>query len=140
MTDSTDCLFCRIIAGTIPSTKVFEDERTYAFMDIAPATEGHLLVVPKTHSADLREIAPTDLTAVAVTGQRLATHAVEVLGADGVNLLNSCGSAAWQTVFHFHLHVIPRYAGRDGMRLPWDEGKPGDPDAIRAIGERLALA
>lgn len=138
---SDDCLFCTIIAGDIPSTMVAEDEATYAFMDINPGTEGHLLVIPKRHSRDLLEIPADDLAAVAVAGQRIAKAAVTELGADGVNLINSCGAQAWQTVFHFHLHVIPRYAdqAKDGMRLPW-EPAPGDLDRIGAIGARLAAA
>lgn len=134
----SDCVFCGIVAGAIPSTRVFEDERTYAFMDLAPASEGHLLVVPKAHTKNLLEIPAEDLAAVAATGQRLARHVIETLDADGVNLINSCGEAAWQTVFHFHLHVIPRYAGRDDLTLPWVP-TPGDPEAIKATGERLAL-
>lgn len=132
-----DCIFCAIVAGDIPSTKVYEDELTYAFMDIAPASEGHLVVVPKQHSKDLLEISPADLAAVAHTGQRMAQRITDVLGADGVNLLNNRGEAAWQTVFHFHLHVIPRYAGRDKLQLPWIPA-PGDMDAIAEIGARLA--
>ncbi|MCZ4494129.1 MAG: hypothetical protein JWP53_3060 [Conexibacter sp.] len=130
-----DCLFCKIVAGEIPSTIVDSDERTVAFMDINPGTRGHALVVPRNHSRDLLEIDPEDLTAVAVAGQRLAGRAKEALGADGVNLLNSCGEVAWQTVFHFHLHVIPRYAD-DTVRLPWIPA-PGDLDDIQAAGEQL---
>jgi histidine triad (HIT) family protein len=135
-----DCLFCSIIAGDIPSTKVYEDELTYAFMDISPASDGHLIVVPKRHSKDILEIAAEDLTAVALTGQRLAQRVTEVLGADGVNLLNNRGEHAWQTVFHFHLHVIPRYAdkSRDRLQLPWVP-EPGDMGAIQELGARLAL-
>ena len=105
-----DCLFCKIVAGEIPATRVDEDERTVAFMDINPATRGHLLVIPREHSRDLLEVPAADLEACARMAQKLAARVKERLGADGVNLLNSCGSAAWQTVFHFHLHVIPRYA------------------------------
>jgi histidine triad (HIT) family protein len=130
-----DCLFCKIVAGEIPSTIVDSDERTVAFMDINPGTRGHALVVPRNHSRDLLEIDPEDLAAVAVAGQRLAGRAKESLGADGVNLLNSCGEVAWQTVFHFHLHVIPRYAD-DTVRLPWIP-TPGDLDEIQAAGEQL---
>lgn len=133
---ASDCLFCKIVAGEIPATMVAQDEHTVAFMDINPANPGHMLVVPRNHAKDLLEIDPEDLAAVARQGKRLAARAVEVLGADGVNLLNSCGPLAWQTVFHFHLHVIPRYAG-DPLRLPWDP-QPGDIEAIGAIGERLA--
>ncbi len=129
------CLFCKIVAGELPSTRVDEDERTVAFLDIAPATRGHALVVPRAHARDLLEIAPEDLEACAVAAQRVARRMGERLGAAGVNLLNSCGEAAWQTVFHFHVHVIPRYAD-DPLRLPWVPG-PGDADAIAAAGAAL---
>jgi histidine triad (HIT) family protein len=104
-------------------------------MDINPATRGHLLVVPREHARDLLEIPAEDLDACARMAQRLAARAKERLGADGINLLNSCGQAAWQTVFHFHVHVIPRYAG-DPLRLPWTPG-PGDRDEIAAAAEAL---
>ena len=135
-----DCLFCSIATGDIPSTKVYEDDLTYAFMDISPASEGHLIVVPKRHSRDILEIGAEDLHAVLDTGQKLARRVTEVLGADGVNLLNNRGEHAWQTVFHFHLHVIPRYAdkSRDRLQLPWIP-EPGDLDAIGKLGARLAL-
>ena len=135
MAADPDCLFCKIVAGEIPSTRVDEDERTVAFMDINPATPGHLLVVPREHAADLLEVPEADLEACARAAQRLARRVKERLGADGVNLLNSCGAAAWQTVFHFHVHVIPRYAD-DPLRLPWVPG-PGDPDEIAATAQRL---
>ncbi len=131
-----NCIFCKIVAGEIPSTIVDEDERTIAFMDIAPATRGHALVIPREHATDLLSIPPEDLTAVAVAAQRLASRAKERLGADGVNLLNSCGAAAWQTVFHFHVHVIPRYTG-DPLRLPWVPGA-GDPEGIAAAAQELS--
>jgi len=130
-----DCLFCKIVAGELPAEKVAEDERTVAFMDINPATRGHLLVVPRKHARDLLDIEPDELAAVAQASQRMARRAVEVLDADGVNLLNSCGAAAWQTVFHFHIHVIPRYAD-DPLRLPWVPG-PGNPDEIKAAAAQL---
>jgi histidine triad (HIT) family protein len=137
---SDPCVFCGIVAGTVPGVKVAEDATTCAFLDINPATEGHLLVVPKRHSTDLMDIAAGDLTDVTLAAQRVARVAVRELGADGVNLLNCCGAAAWQTVFHFHLHVIPRYAGRDGLTLPWRPGVPGDPAAAADLGHRLAAA
>jgi histidine triad (HIT) family protein len=135
MAADPDCLFCKIVAGEIPSARVDEDERTVAFMDINPATRGHLLVVPREHAVDLLEVPDADLEACARTAQRLARRVKERLGADGVNLLNSCGPAAWQTVFHFHVHVIPRYAG-DPLRLPWVPG-PGDADEIAATADKL---
>lgn len=134
MTDD-DCLFCRIIAGELPSERIHEDERTVAFMDINPATRGHALVVPRAHARDLLEIEHADLEACSRSAQLLARRASERLSADGVNVINSCGAAAWQTVFHFHLHVIPRYVG-DPLRLPWVPG-PGEPSEIAAAAAVL---
>ena len=133
-----DCLFCKIIAGELPAQIVDEDARTMAFMDINPATRGHALVVPRAHSEDLYELPAEDVTATALAAQRLAQRARDALGADGVNLLNSCRPAAWQTVFHFHVHVIPRYAD-DPLRLPWVPG-PGDAGEIAASAELLRSA
>jgi histidine triad (HIT) family protein len=130
-----DCIFCKIVAGELPSTRVDEDERTIAFMDIAPATRGHALVIPRAHARDLLSVEEADLRAVASASQRLAARAHERLGADGVNLLNACGAVAFQSVFHFHVHVIPRYEG-DGLRLPWVPA-PGDPAQIEAAAQEL---
>ena len=132
------CIFCKILAGELPATVVDEDERTMAFMDIAPATRGHALVIPRTHSADLLSVEREDLHAVAVASQRLARRIRKRLRADGINLVNSCGAAAWQTVFHFHMHVIPRYEG-DPLRLPWTPA-PGDPEEIAAAARELGDA
>ena len=130
-----DCIFCKIVAGELPSTIVDEDERTIAFMDIAPATRGHALVIPRAHATDLLSVEPEDLQAVAIAAQRLAGRMEERLGADGVNLLNSCGASAWQTVFHFHVHVIPRYED-DPLRLPWVPSA-GDSEEIAAAAQEL---
>jgi histidine triad (HIT) family protein len=104
-------------------------------MDIAPATRGHALVIPREHSEDLLSVDEEDLRAVARASQRLAARAKERLGADGVNLLNACGAVAFQSVFHFHMHVIPRYEG-DALRLPWVPA-PGDPAEIAAAAQEL---
>ena len=130
-----DCLFCKIVAGDLPATVVDSDERTLAFMDINPATRGHVLVIPRDHAPDLHAIPQDDLDACMRTAQRLAQRAKDRLGADGINLLNSCGAAAWQTVFHFHVHVVPRYDD-DPLELPWTP-KPGDEDEIKAAAEEL---
>jgi histidine triad (HIT) family protein len=130
-----DCLFCKIVAGELPATIVAEDERTVSFMDINPATRGHALVVPRRHAIDLLAVGEEDLAACAEAARRLAARAKDALAADGVNLLNSCGPAAWQTVFHFHLHVIPRYDD-DPLKLPWVPG-PGDSDEIAAAADAL---
>ncbi|HEY1486212.1 MAG TPA: HIT family protein [Micromonosporaceae bacterium] len=132
------CIFCKIVAGEIPATVVNEDAATLAFMDINPATPGHLLVIPKKHSAMILETEPDDLVAVTLAAQRMAGRVTERLGAEGVNILNSCGSVAWQTVPHLHFHVIPRYSDdRDGMTLPWTPS-PADPAEIAAVAARLA--
>ena len=133
-----ECIFCKIVAGELPSTLVDEDERTAAFMDIAPATRGHALVIPREHSSDLLSVDEEDLRAVADASKRLAARAKERLGADGVNLLNACGAVAFQSVFHFHVHVIPRYEG-DPLRLPWHPA-PGDGDEIAAAARELQSA
>jgi histidine triad (HIT) family protein len=130
-----DCIFCRILAGELPATIVDEDEHTIAFMDINPATRGHALVVPRMHAPDLLSIDPQELAAVTAAAQRLAARAKGRLKADGINVLNSCGAVAWQTVFHFHLHVIPRYQG-DPLRLPWLPSR-GDPAEIAAAAAAL---
>jgi histidine triad (HIT) family protein len=128
-------VFSKIISGELPGQIVAEDERTVSFMDISPATRGHALVVPRQHVRDLLEIGRDDLEAVALGAQRLAGRARDRLHADGVNLLNSCGRAAWQTVFHFHVHVIPRYED-DPLRLPWVPA-PGSPEEIAAAAAAL---
>ena len=130
-----DCLFCKIVAGELPAMIVAEDEFTVAFMDINPATRGHALVVPRRHAANVLEIEPDDLAATMIAAQRLAKRVTERLGAAGVNLINSCGAVAWQTVFHLHVHVIPRYEG-DPLKLPWVPA-PGDPDEIAAAAQEL---
>jgi histidine triad (HIT) family protein len=130
-----DCLFCKIVAGDVPATIVAEDERTVSFMDINPATRGHALVVPKRHSTDLMDVDEEDLAASMEAARRLARRMDEVLQPDGFNVLNACRPAGWQTVFHFHLHVIPRYED-DPLKLPWIP-RGGDEDEIAAIAEEL---
>ena len=125
-----DCIFCKTAAGELPAHRIREDERTVAFMDIAPATRGHALVIPRAHARDLLDVPPEDLAAVAVAAQEVAAWAKGKLGADGVNLLNACGAAAWQSVFHFHLHVVPRYRD-DPLREHW-VAAPGDQAEIAA--------
>lgn len=130
------CIFCAIVSGDVPSLQIAETERALAFMDINPATRGHALVIPKQHAADLMEIEPEELASCARLAQGIARRALDRLGADGVNLVNACGAAAWQTVFHFHIHVVPRYAGRDGLALPWIP-TPGDPAEIAEAAQAL---
>lgn len=137
-----DCVFCGIVAGTVPCAKVAEDATTFAFMDIDPGADGHLLVIPKRHTADLLEISADDLAATTLAAQRIARALISELGADGINLLNCCRPAGWQTVYHFHLHVIPRYHDRskDRMELPFEPGMPTDHAAIAERARLLAAA
>jgi histidine triad (HIT) family protein len=130
-----DCLFCKIVAGEIPSEIVQEDEHSIAFMDINPWTRGHALVIPRNHLRNLYDIGDEDLGRTASAAKRLAQRMREALDCDGVNLLNSCEPAAWQSVFHFHIHVIPRYDD-DPLRLPT---RPMDvsQDDLAAVADEL---
>ena len=119
-----DCIFCKIVAGELPAHVVDRDEHTLSFMDINPWTRGHALVIPRNHSRNLYEIPEEDLGHASAAAKRLALRMKGRLGCDGVNLINSCEAAAWQTVFHFHVHVIPRYED-DPLRLP---GSPRQAD------------
>jgi len=130
-----DCIFCKIVAGEIPAQIIDQDEHTLAFMDIAPATRGHALVIPKRHASDLWEIDEEEFAAVARSAHRLAQKVKHRLEPDGVNLINSCRPQAWQTVFHLHVHVIPRYSG-DPLKLPWVPA-PGDLTEIAAVAQQL---
>jgi histidine triad (HIT) family protein len=130
-----DCIFCKIVAGEIPAQRVDEDEHTLAFMDISPWTRGHALVIPREHVRNLYEIDSGLLGQTAAAAQRLAVRMRDRLGCDGINLINSCEPAAWQTVFHFHVHVIPRYHD-DPMKLPV-RPREGDPEEIARVAEEL---
>jgi histidine triad (HIT) family protein len=132
---ASDCLFCGIIAGDVPGQIVDSDEHTVAFMDINPATPGHALVVPREHTADLMEISDEDLERTMVAARRLARKMEASLEPAGYNVLNACRPAAWQTVFHFHLHVIPRYED-DPLQLPWIP-RGAEPDEIAAVADKI---
>ena len=129
-----DCIFCKIVAGELPSHNVQEDEHTIAFMDISPWTRGHALVIPRRHSRNLYEVDDADLAHTASAAKRLAQRMRGALGCDGVNLLISCEPAAWQTVFHTHIHVIPRYDD-DPLRLPGQPRRPGEGELSQVAQE-----
>jgi histidine triad (HIT) family protein len=129
-----DCLFCKIVAGEVPAERVDEDEHTVAFMDINPWTRGHALVIPRNHSKNLYEIDEPDLAVTNAAARRLAGRMRDRLGCDGINLLNCCEPAAWQSVFHFHIHVIPRYEG-DPLSLPTRPLQVGPEDLAKVAGE-----
>lgn len=129
------CIFCQIRDGKIPSTRVYEDERTLAFMDINPVNDGHLLVIPKTHAETIFDISPGDLAAVSATAKKVAEAVRRALQPEGLNLLQANGAAASQVIPHFHLHVIPRWAA-DGKGFDWKLVK-GDPDRLRVTADRI---
>lgn len=131
----TDCVFCKLRDGEIPSMKVFEDDQTLAFMDINPLNSGHCLVVTKTHAANLFEVPPEDLRAAIATAQRVALAIRDGLKPDGLNMLQANGAAAFQSVPHFHLHLIPRW-NNDGKGFDW-KMVPGNREQIMKAGERL---
>ena len=118
-------MFCRIVSGDAPAYVVAEDDRTIAFLDRGQATTGHTLVVPRAHASDIWEISEADAAAVMAMAKRVAHLIDDRLGADGLHLTQSNRSAGWQDVFHFHLHVIPRWSG-DGLTPPWRPTQPSD--------------
>lgn len=121
----SDCLFCKIIKEDIPSSKIYEDERTFAFLDINPVNPGHTLVVPKKHSHNLFDVEEKDLHAVMSTVKKLSIAIKKALGADGVNIEMNNDPAAGQVIFHAHMHIVPRFEG-DGFKhwpgTPYKEG------------------
>ena len=129
------CIFCRVLAGDIPSEKVYEDEHAVAVMDINPWTRGHAVVFPRKHAANLFEIEDEELERVALAVKRVAAKVREGLDPDGVNLLQSNGRAAWQTIFHLHFHVIPRYDG-DPLELPI-RPTPAEPGELAEVAKEI---
>ncbi|MBI4599180.1 HIT family protein [Candidatus Uhrbacteria bacterium] len=127
-----DCLFCNIVRGEIPCHKVYEDERVLAFLDIQPVNPGHVLVIPKTHSANMVHMAPEDLHAVMDAVQKIAPALLRAVGFEGFNLGVNTGAAAGQVVFHTHFHVMPRRPG-DGYEL-WHGTEAGD---LAAMAEKV---
>ena len=120
-----NCIFCKIANGDIPSETIYEDERFRVILDLAPAAKGHALILPKSHYANLFEI-PEDLAAKAfLVAQKMAKKMVPALKADGLNVVQNNGEVAGQTVFHFHMHLIPRYEN-DQVGLTWTPGKLTD--------------
>ena len=138
MKDS-NCILCKLANGDIPTNSIYEDENFNVILDIAPATKGHALVIPKEHYADIYEI-PSELLAEAVkVAQKLIKHVTPVLGCDGYNLLQNNGEVAGQTIFHFHLHLIPRYADGDNTNLlKCNPGEIGEAE-LKELKEQMKL-
>ena len=134
-----NCIFCKLANGDIPTNTIYEDEEFRVIMDASPATKGHALVLPKDHFADIYEIDPEVLGRAVQVGQKVIKHATKVLGCEGYNLLQNNGAVAGQTVFHYHLHLIPRYADMNNEEiLTWPKVEP-DAESIKALTERLRV-
>lgn len=118
----SDCIFCRIAAGEIPSKTIYEDETFRVILDLGPATKGHALILPKQHAANLYELPDETAEKVLPLAKKLAKQLREKLGCDGLNLVQNNGETAGQTVMHFHMHLIPRYHG-DGQKINWVPGE-----------------
>lgn len=134
MRDNT-CIFCKIAAGEIPSKTLYEDENFRVILDLGPATKGHALILPKNHYKDLYGLPDEQAEKAMVLAKKMATKMTEKLHCDGFNLVQNNGEIAGQTVFHFHMHLIPRYRG-DGQTIGWKPGKPGDAE-LEAIKQEI---
>ncbi len=134
----SDCVFCKIVDDEIPAMRVYEDDRTLCIMDINPVNSGHCLVITKIHAPTIFESDVLDLQAAIATAKRVALALATALKPDGLNLLQANGAAAFQSVPHFHIHLIPRWM-RDGKGFDWTL-VPGQRDEILRIGERIRTA
>lgn len=131
-----DCIFCKLANGIIPTNSIYKDEDFNVILDLAPATRGHALILPKEHADNLYELPDETAAKAFVLAKKLATHMAEKFGCDGLNIVQNNGSAAGQTVFHFHMHLIPRYEN-DGQRIGW---KPQEVSAEELTKIRETLA
>jgi histidine triad (HIT) family protein len=131
-----NCIFCKLANGDIPTRTIYEDESFRVFLDAAPATKGHALIVPKDHAANLYELPDETAAKTLVLAKKMATHMTEKLGCDGFNIVQNNGEIAGQTVFHFHMHLIPRYKDDANMdRFVWNPTSPSDEelDAVQDL-------
>jgi histidine triad (HIT) family protein len=132
---NSDCIFCKVVAREIPSEVIDEDERTIAVLDINPATPGHLVVITKAHEPDLFTISDEDLLAAMRMARRVAERMRDTIAPQGFNILHNIGRVAWQSIFHFHVHVIPRYQD-DPLQLPWLP-EPAKPEDLAQVAAEL---
>lgn len=137
MSASANCIFCKIIRGEIPSIKIHEDAQTLTFMDVRPASPGHALVISKAHAPDLLEIAETDLLAVTLTVQRVARAIQKALTPDGMRVSQFNGAAAGQTVFHYHVHIVPAHEGQRAGAHGRDQV---DPQQLESLAAQIRAA
>lgn len=131
-----DCIFCKILADEIPSTVVYEDDLFRAILDVNPAARGHVIILPKNHAANLFELPDEEASKILIVAKKIAKAVMETYHCDGINILQNNGEASGQTVFHLHVHVIPRFEGdRDHINIGW---KPGEtPEDLQAIAEEI---
>lgn len=134
----SDCIFCKIIAGEIPSSKVYEDDQVLAFLDITQVTKGHTLVVPKQHFRNMLEMDSESSSQLFVRIPKIARHLQQTLGAAGVNILNNNEEVAGQTVFHTHVHLLPRFSQEDGLDIRFTTNEPDFP-ALAQLAQELYL-
>lgn len=135
----SDCIFCKIIEGSIPSAKVYEDDHVYAFMDVAPLTKGHTLLVPKQHVKDLFEMPEDVARNLYAAAPKIANAIKDAFNPVGLNTVNNNGAFAGQSVFHYHLHFIPRYDLSDGLKVQWD-AKPNEytPEKLQELAKSIS--
>lgn len=137
MSDATHCVFCKIVQGVMPAVKIYEDDSTLAFMDIQPIGSGHTLVIPKSHAADLFTITAIDLNAVTGITQSIARAIHKALTPDGIRIVQTNGAAAGQTVFHYHVHLIPM---QEGQRFVTHGRARANPEALKALAAKIQEA
>lgn len=136
----TDCIFCKIVKGDIPSIKIYEDDRVYAFEDINPINAGHTLIIPKRHAENIFEMTEADMTAVHQAARKIALAIQKALNPEGIACLQLNGRAVNQVVMHYHYHLIPKSADEPELTMTHWELKPGDMDQIKEIGAKIAAA
>ncbi|MER0124048.1 HIT family protein [Streptococcus sp. ZJ93] len=134
----SDCIFCSIIAHDIPSSTIYEDEDILAFLDITQVTKGHTLVVPKQHFRNLLEMDETASAAIFAKIPAIAKHLKDTLGATGINLISNMEATAGQTVFHTHIHLLPRFDKQDGLHITFETNEPDFP-ALTQLADQLRL-
>ena len=130
-----NCIFCKIANGEIPSKTLYEDADFRVILDLGPATEGHALILPKEHAANLYELSEEQASKALVVAKKMAVQMREKLGCDGLNVVQNNGEAAGQTVSHFHIHVIPRYEN-DGQKINWVPGAPSQ-EELEAVCRKI---
>ena len=130
-----NCIFCKVVAGELPSEQIDSDERTLTVMDINPATRGHAVVITRTHAENLSEVSDEDALAAMQSARRVVDRMRATLAPAGFNILHNIGRAAWQSIFHFHVHVVPRYED-DPLELPWIP-EPADPAELARVADLI---